>query len=353
MKLKLPQFNSKDNLVMLLVVIPFALVLNSFLFGTAYFSNWKIFVSATPISAVLFCLFFALCGFIAITLRNRMPDERLTGIRMTISMVIFVLLSGLFLLLVFLGYERLNFFGYRFNETRFTYAYISLAIMNITITLIMEGVARFDQWKATQKEAEALKSVYQKSQLLGLKSQVNPHFLFNSLNSLSSLINEDEEQAEKFLDEMSKVYRYMLRNEEDQLVTLSTELKFIDSYLYLLKARYGEGLQLKSEINEADLDKCLPPLTLQVLVENAFSQNTMTKANPLKIVIASNGHDQLVVSNNLQPKVVTEYADHEKAVDNLVSKYKVLNQPPVIIQEEKTERRIYIPLIAQKEEVMI
>jgi two-component system, LytTR family, sensor kinase len=353
MKLKLPQFNSKDSLVMLLVVSPFTLIVNSFLFGKAYFSNWKIFATATPVSGILFCAFFALCGFIAITARNRMPSERLMGLRISICMVVFILLSGLFLLLLFLGYEKINFFGYRFNETRFTYAYISLAIMNITITLIMEGIARFDQWKATQKEAEALKNVYQKSQLLGLKSQVNPHFLFNSLNSLSSLINEDEEKAEKFLDEMSKVYRYMLRNEDDQLVSLSTELKFIDSYLYLLKARYGEGLQLETEIHKTDLDKCLPPLTLQVLVENAFSQNTMTKSNPLKIVISSDGHEQLVVSNNLQPKVVTEFADNDKAVDNLVSKYRLLNQPPVVIKEEKSERRIYIPLIDRKEEAVI
>ncbi len=352
MMLKLPKFNSKDNLVMLLVVLPFTLIVNSFIFGTAYFSNWEIFITATPISALLFCGFFGLCGFIAIIARKRMADERLTGLRLSICMIIFVLLSGLFLLLLFLGYEKLNFFGYRFNETRFTYAYISLAIMNISITLMMEGIARFDQWKNTQKEAESLKNVYQKSQLLGLKSQVNPHFLFNSLNSLSSLINEDEEQAEKFLDEMSKVYRYMLRNEDDQLVTLATELKFIDSYLYLLKARYGEGLQVRTEVKEADLDKFLPPLTLQVLVENVFSQNTMSKSNPLRIVIHTDGHEQLVVINNLQPKVVTEFSDHENAVDNLVNKFKLLNQPPVIIKEEEKERRIYIPLINLKEEVI-
>lgn len=351
--MKLPQFNSKDNLVMLIIVAPFTVVVNSFIFGKAYFSDWRILTSATLISALFFCFFFISCGVIAIALRKRMPDERLTGLRMAICMVLFILLSGLFLLFLFLGYEKAGFFGYRFNETRFTYAYISLAIINISITLFMEGIARFDQWKSTQKETDALKNVYQKSQLLGLKSQVNPHFLFNSLNSLSSLINEDQEKAERFLDEMSKVYRYMLRNDEDQLVALSTELKFIESYLYLLKARYGEGLQLATAIAEDHREKLIPPLTLQVLVENAFSQNTMSKSNPLKIAITSGENEQLVVSNNLQPKVVTEHADHEKAVDNLVSKYKLLNQPPIIIKEEKNARSIFIPLISQKEEVAI
>ncbi|HYF32200.1 MAG TPA: histidine kinase [Chitinophagaceae bacterium] len=351
--MKLPRFNSKDNLVMVLVVVPFVVMVNSFIFGKAYFTDWRLLASATAISAVLFCFFFMMCGVIAITLRNRMPDERLTGIRMALCMLIFILMSGLFLLFLFLGYEKINFFGYRFNETRFTYAYISLAIINISLTLVMEGISRFDQWKLAQKETEALKNVYQKSQLLGLKSQVNPHFLFNSLNSLSSLINEDEDKAERFLDEMSKVYRYMLRNEEDQLVELQTELQFIKSYLYLLKARYGEGLQLETDISEEHKGKYIPPLTLQVLVENAFSQNTMSKSNPLKIVISSGENEQLVVSNNLQPKVVTEYADHEKAVDNLISKYRLLNQPAVVIKEESDQRRIYIPLISQKEEVAI
>ena len=349
--MKLPQFNSKDNLVMAMVVLPFVVVVNSFIFGKAYFTNWQILTTATIVSAIFFCFFFILCGLIAITMRHRMPHERQTGLRLSICMVVFVLMSGLFLLFLFFGYEQIDFFNYRFNETRFTYAYITLAIINISLTLVMEGIARFDQWRAAQKEAEALKNVYQKSQLLGLKSQVNPHFLFNSLNSLSSLIAEDEALAEKFLDEMSKVYRYMLRNDDEQLVTLSTELKFIDSYLYLLKARYGDGLQLKTEVREADLDKYLPPLTLQLLVENAFSQNTMSKSNPLRIVIASDSNEQLIISNNLQPKVVTEFGEQENAVDNLVNKYRLLNQPPVVIKEEKNERRIYIPLISQTEEV--
>jgi sensor histidine kinase YesM len=119
-------------------------------------------------------------------------------------------------------------------------------------------------------------------QLLGLKSQINPHFLFNSLNSLSSLIDESSEDAEKFLDEMTKVYRYMLRNEE-LLVPLEKEMQFIRSYYALLKARYGNGIQLEIDINEACWQALLPPLSLQVIIENAFTQNIVAKNTPLKI----------------------------------------------------------------------
>jgi len=95
------------------------------------------------------------------------------------------------------------------------------------------------------------------SQLLGLKSQINPHFLFNSLNSLSSLINEDEQEAEVFLDEMSKVYRYLLRSNDEELVTLQTELDFIRSYFYLLKTRLGRALELRINVPEEALEKNL------------------------------------------------------------------------------------------------
>ena len=120
-----------------------------------------------------------------------------------------------------------------------------MAIMNIFFTLVMEGISRYNNWRENLKETEQLKKTFTQSQLLGLKSQVNPHFLFNSLNTLSSLIAEDEGQAETFLNEMSKVYRYMLRGDDEQLVPLQTELKFIASYTHLLDKRFVQSLQGK------------------------------------------------------------------------------------------------------------
>jgi LytS/YehU family sensor histidine kinase len=120
-----------------------------------------------------------------------------------------------------------------------------------------EGVSRFERWSANLEETEALKKTVKQSRLLGLKSQVNPHFLFNCLNSLSSLINESTNEAENFLNEMSKVYRYMLRNDEDLLVQLDKELHFL-SHIMPLKARYGEGIEMHININEEDKNYLLP-----------------------------------------------------------------------------------------------
>src|SRR5205085_5679631 len=137
------------------------------------------------------------------------------------------LMSAVYVSLILRGYDYFNFFGYEYAEPDFIKCYTSIIVVNIFLTFLNEGVYRFEKYRATVTETEQLKKEYMQSQLLGLKSQMNPHFLFNSLNTLSSLIHEDAETAENFLDHMSKVYRYLLRNNDEQLVKLGTELNFI------------------------------------------------------------------------------------------------------------------------------
>jgi len=352
MKLQLPQYNGKDNLVMVLVMIPFAIIINSIIFGAQYFTNWKIFVVATLISSLAGAIDFILCGLIAVTLKNRFPDEKQLLKRLSIMIFTFLIISGLYLYSLFRGYEHIDFFNYRFNESGFVWSYFALGILNIFITFLMEGISRHKDWKMNREEMKKISATYKQSQLYGLKSQVNPHFLFNSLNSLSSLIQDDEEEAEKFLDEMSKVYRYMLRNDEEQLVPLSTELKFAASYMHVLKARYGNGLNLHLSVKKEDEEKLIAPLTLQVIIENAFSLNIVSKANPLTITVSSAGSG-LEVSNNIQPKTVSDAMDFEAGLDNLVKKYELMNFPVSVSEREKKQRIISIPLLTKKEEVTV
>jgi LytS/YehU family sensor histidine kinase len=183
---------------------------------------------------------------------------------------------------------------------------------------------------------------------MGLKSQVNPHFLFNSLNTLSSLIAEDEKEAESFLNEMSKVYRYMLRGDDEQLVPLQTEIKFLQSYIHLLERRFGQSLQVEMKIRDEDKNKLIPPLSLQVLIENAFTQNSMSKAEPLLIRICSDGNNEVVVRNNRNPKMVSNAIDFEAGLDNLVTKYRLLNAADVVIKDEERQRSIFLPLLEKR-----
>jgi LytS/YehU family sensor histidine kinase len=166
------------------------------------------------------------------------------------------------------------------------------------------------------------------------------------------LIQEDTEEAEKFLNDMSKVYRYMLRNDEDPLVKLSTEIQFITSYFSLLKARYGEAVELHINVTEADTEKMLPPLSLQVIMENALYQNKTGKNSPLQIKIESGHENSVVIKNNVQRKMLTETGDQETGLDNLIKKYELMGEQPVAIHETGNERTIILPLINKTAEVV-
>ncbi|HTN06979.1 sensor histidine kinase [Agriterribacter sp.] len=351
MNIRLPQYTTRDYSVMFWVTVPFICIVNSAIFGSRFFSEWKVFVVATIIGWTGLCIDFIVCGFVAVALKKRLPAGRQVSKRLTLMILVFWLLTGLFLYTLFRLYEKIELLDYTFNEKAFVWCCIGLGILNVFLTFLMEGVARYDSWKGSIEETEKLSKAYNQSRLLGLKSQVNPHFLFNSLNSLSSLISEDGEAAEKFLDEMSKVYRYMLRNEDDQLITLEAELKFMESYYFLLSARYGNALQLIINIEEEDKLKYLPPLTLQVIIENAFTRNMVSKNAPLHILVRSIGNDMLEIKNNVQPKKITAEMNHEAGLDNLVHKYRLLAQLPVIIEETPAERNIKLPLIIKKTEV--
>jgi len=355
MKIGLPKYTSKDYLVLAIIILPFTVVMNSVILGAKYYSDWLLFTQATIITGIAFCIDFVFCGGVAVLLKKRFPEEKDVALRMALMICMFLLITGLFLLLLFRGYEMIHFWGYTFNEKGFVWSYIAMGIVNIFLTFLHEGIARYEKWRENLKETEALRLAHRQSQLEGLKSQVNPHFLFNSLNSLSSLIAEDEVKAEKFLNEMSKVYRYMLRNEEDKLVSLETELGFLQSYLYLLKTRFGEGLHVDIMVNEEDRKKLLPPLALQLIVENAFTQNIINKNSPLIISIKScpDYTEYIVVCNNLQPKTVVDAEDTEMALDNLVKKYQLLNQLQVIIEDKQDNRCIKLPLLTREEEVII
>jgi LytS/YehU family sensor histidine kinase len=221
-------------------------------------------------------------------------------------------------------------------------------IGNIIATSLNEAAYTFTIWKNTTVETEELKKANLQSRLESLKNQVNPHFLFNALNSLSSLINESPDEAEKFLDEMTKVYRYLLRNNEQELTTLSTEVKFLQSYFHLLKTRYGEGIVLNLSILPDYENYMIPPLTLQLLVENAVKHNVILREKPLHINVETIPGGQLMVRNSLQLKTV-HVASNKVGLRNIAAKYKLMNQPEIIIAQDETYFSVTLPLMKSTE----
>ncbi|WP_354004162.1 sensor histidine kinase [Spirosoma liriopis] len=181
-------------------------------------------------------------------------------------------------------------------------------------------------------------------QMRALQSQISPHFLFNSLNTLSSLIDESPPQASEFVDELSSVYRYLLRSNENELTTLNLELGFIHSYFHLLRTRFGSGVSLEIAVDQAYNRAWIPPLTLQLLVENAVKHNVILAEEPLVIRIRTNDQRQLIVENTLQRKPL-RVDSNGVGLSNITVKYQLLNQPEPTIEEEGGWFRVTLPLL--------
>lgn len=342
----IPKYHSKDVTIMFASMLPMSMLINYFLFGTRYFTSLSLFAWATLVTFLVMGSAFFTYGFVAISLRNRFPSDTQIFKRLAICISIFFLMSAVYISLLLIGYDNFRFFGYQYSENDFTRSYIAIIVLNVFLTFLMEGVYRFEKYRSTIRETAQLKKEYMHSQLLGLKSQMNPHFLFNSLNTLSSLINEDADQAEDFLDHMSKVYRYLLRNNEEQLVSLETELSFIRSYYFLLKARHEEGLQLDINVPEKFRSRLIPPLTLQMIVENTMNQNSWSRSNPL-IISISTVHEWLEIKNNVQPKFNSGESFCE-VMENISNKFRLLCQKEIILEEHEKERLIQLPMIPEK-----
>jgi len=171
------------------------------------------------------------------------------------------------------------------------------------IALIYEVSFFMGKWRESIQEAEQLKARQLRSQFETLKTQVSPHFLFNSLNTLMALIPESPEMALRFTEKLSEVYRYILHNREKELVPLHIELEFMRAYVFLQQMRFGENFQIDCQIsNEVRQNSHVVPLTLQMLVENALKHNVVSNAKPLTLQIYTDGNGFLLVKNKLQRK---------------------------------------------------
>lgn len=194
------------------------------------------------------------------------------------------------------------------------------------------------QSKAQLLEKEKALVLYE-----GLKQQLNPHFLFNSLTSLNSLITSEPKKAKQFLEQMSKTYRYILKSRDNELVPLADELKFVETYIKLQQTRFGEGLQVSITIDEEYKSCKIVPVTLQNLIENAIKHNTTDKETPLCIEITSED-GYIVVRNNLQKRGLVE-TSNKQGLHNMKTLYRYLTEKPLLIQEDPSFFNVKIPLI--------
>ncbi|WP_229335437.1 histidine kinase [Flavobacterium sp. ALJ2] len=224
-------------------------------------------------------------------------------------------------------------------------------ILSLFISFIHTSIFLLNRWRVTSEEAAELKikasqlqEAVTRSELESLKLQLDPHFTFNNFSTLTELIHEDPLSAASFLENITKVYRYMISNLNKDTITVREEIEFLNAYFYLLKKRLGEKIELKLQVNASTLDRHLPPLTLQLLVENAVKHNVATLSNPLIISIYSDVGD-IIVMNNLQPTSGQSFNSTGVGNKNIEFRYKILFNRMPVFSESNGFYSVRLPLI--------
>ncbi len=330
---------------LLLVGIPLVAFILTFLF---YSDEWLTYGNS-----------FAYCYFTKLTtttiiwyinrevllyFRRRFPSIENIAKRIFLQLSTSIVVTTLISLATTQLYALTNYWNRPITWQDTIYNLVLSYLFVLIVSGIYETVYYFAHWRLSVKEAEELKKANLQSQFESLKSQVSPHFLFNSLNTLSSLIEENPDMAVKFVNQLSKVYRYLLQSNEKELTSLKDEIDFLDSYIFLLKTRFGEGFTVKMDVSDELLATLIPPLTLQILVENAVKHNVVSIHKPLNITIASLESGTIAVVNNLQKKTIN-VASTGMGLANIVAKYRLLNKPSIRIEEGSNEFSVTLPII--------
>ncbi len=285
-------------------------------------------------------------------IEKKFPTLEKTGARVFYKLIanLFVMSPSIFL--IFYLFHGLKILGYQIQEGDLQYGYFTGLLTNIIVGAVLECVYVIDKYKETVAEKELIEKLQLEQEFEQLKQKVNPHFLFNCFNTLSSLIAEDKNRAEKFLDELSKVYRYLLHNNEDGMSTLESEMKFTDSYFRLLKTRHGDAIQLLVKIDKQFNNCILPSLSLQMLLENAVKHNALSKNIPLNIEVYTVAGNKLAVVNNLQRRI-KKAPSNKIGLGNIRAKYELLKQNGFQVTEDEKKFSVELPLICNNENVVI
>ena len=211
------------------------------------------------------------------------------------------------------------------------------------VVAIYESIYFMNELRKSVEEKELLKRESLRAQLEALKTQVNPHFLFNNLNTLSAVIPDNPSQAIDFVQQLSRVYRHILEVKNEQSILLKEELAVLQAYAFLLKTRFGDNLDINIRVAAGELEQKIVPLSLQILMENAIKHNIVSSAKPLRIDVFTE-EGRLIVSNTLQKK---NQASESTGIglENIRNRYLLLGSKPIEVEEGPSCFTVSIPLI--------
>ena len=266
------------------------------------------------------------------------PVKRfIVGTAATIGYSVGMILSTMFFFQVVFNFQ----FGDGFIPTL-----VYSVLITIIVSLFLHGRAFLLNWRKLELDSVKLRNENLSSRYESLKSQLDPHFLFNSLNVLTNLVYQDADKATKFIKQLSEVYRYVLDSRNKELVPLAEELKFVDSYLFLQQIRFGDKLIIDNKLyDQAGL---VPPLALQLLVENAIKHNIISEENPLKITMYQR-EAFLNIENNLQRKNSIQEEITGIGLENIRKRYEFLTGKQIEVEEDQQRFLVRLPHIENTE----
>ena len=320
------------------------LLINLILYDDRLFKEINIWLISFPLIFVIGIGSWRGHVFIGNYIKHKYSGLKQTKKRVLIISLCLIPFMSLSVSFIFFLYSAFNILGYELDYNDLKMGFLMGFCINLIFETLYESEFVLEKYKESVKEKQHMQEVALHHEFTNLKNQVNPHFLFNCFNTLSSLIGEDKKKAEQFLDELSKVYRYLLRNNEDGVVTVENEIKFIESYYQLLRTRHSEAVQLNIEIDKRYNPYLLPSLTLQLLVENVVKHNVLSKNKPLVIDIFTTAGNRLVVNNNLQRRSV-QAPSNKVGLENIKAKYDLLKQAGFQVMEDGKNFTVVLPLI--------
>ena len=320
----------------LAVIVPVAFFRENFITNPAL-SFWSEFWHSLIFTSTLWFII----RFVMIAIRKKYYGFKHTA-RRAILQVIALLIVG-FVVKIILGFIFTNFFDINLHYSPLE-AFISIYFTSLFVLANYEGLYLYYQNKQNILAREQLKREQIHSELQGLRSQVNPHFLFNSMNTLLHIIEEDQALASSFLKKLSRVYRYILEKRDDHLIPLKEELAFIESYIFLQKERFKHNLEVELEVDDYYLDKLIVPLSLQMVFENAIKHNIISSKKPLKIEVYIDPLQYLVIKNNLQLKKQT-MPSTGVGLQNIKSRFEFFSSQKVIVEQNLTHFIVRLPLL--------
>jgi len=320
------------------------ILLNYIMYENRIFHDWQVWFISFPLIFLLGCGSWSGHVLIGNRIKQRYPGLKQTRKRIMILALCVIPFMSLSVWVIFFIYNAFHVLGYHLNTADLKMGFLVGFSVNIIFETLFEADFVLERYKESMGEREVMKEISLQSEFDTLKNQVNPHFLFNCFNTLSSLIAVDKKKAEVFLNELSKVYRYLLRNNQEGVSTVENEIRFIRSYYQLLKTRHGEAVELNIDVDKGYSGFLIPSLTLQLLVENVVKHNVLSKNKPLVIDIFTTGGNKLIVNNNLQRRSV-KAPSNKVGLDNIRAKYHLLQQEGFQVLEDDRNFTVVLPLI--------